>query len=272
VKSWITKFWLSGAEVAGNPRLVGRLPDQAASADVADALYQALNDLSADGVGVLKGESNIEVLRVEAQGSGSVWETLIKRCDAAISKAVLGSTINVEVGEGGGNRALAESQGDITITPRLQRSARLVCNTIERDLFGPFLEFNRHRYGGLVPVPSMNLVLYEAQAEIDQLAVASGVVRVDELRQSRGLEPLGENAGGNEMIRPAASAPAAFTAPVVPVAAGIAGGLAAESSQTEYRAVAVEADAGVPFRTAPWNRALTAAVRAGLARTATSGR
>lgn len=272
VKSWITKFWLSGAEVAGNPRLVGRLPDQAASADVADALYQALNDLSADGVGVLKGESNIEVLRVEAQGSGSVWETLIKRCDAAISKAVLGSTINVEVGEGGGNRALAESQGDITITPRLQRSARLVCNTIERDLFGPFLEFNRHRYGGLVPVPSMNLVLYEAQAEIDQLAVASGVVRVDELRQSRGLEPLGENAGGNEMIRPAAPAPAAFAAPVVPVAAGIAGGLAAESSNTEYRAVAVEADAAVPFKIAPWNRALTAAVRAGLARTATSGR
>jgi phage gp29-like protein len=366
VKSWITKFWLSGAEVAGNPRLIGRLPDQAASADVAEALYQALNDISADGVGVLKGESNIEVLRVEAQGTGSVWETLIKRCDAAISKAVLGSTINVEVGEGGGNRALAESQGDITITPRLQRSARLVCNTIERDLFQPFLEFNRHRYGGMTPVPSMSLILYEAQAEIDQLAVSAGVVKVDELRQSRGLEPLGEANGGGIMIA-AASVPEAFApsipveiarapsgvpeaAPVAPVqveaapvatealngaqvaalmeilqsvyagtlpapaareiirgafptiddasisrmlmqepavtpvvpsspepsvapvAAGIAGGLGAQASQTEYRAVAVEADAGVPFKTAAWDRALRAAHRAGLAHAATSGR
>jgi phage gp29-like protein len=366
VKSWIMKFWLSGAEVAGNPRLIGRLPDQAASADVADALYQALNDLSADGVGVLKGESNIEVLRVEAQGTGSVWETLIKRCDAAISKAVLGSTINVEVGEGGGNRALAESQGDITITPRLQRSARLVCNTIERDLFQPFLEFNRHRYGGMTPVPSLSLILYEAQAEIDQLAVASGVVKVDELRQSRGLEPLGEANGGGIMIA-AASVPEAFApsipveiarapsdapeaepvapvqveaapvatealngaqvaalmeilqsvyagtlpapaareiirgafptiddasisrmlmqeptvTPVVPsspdptatpVAAGIAGGLGSQASQTEYRAVTVEADAGVPFKTAAWDRALRAAHRAGLAHAATSGR
>jgi phage gp29-like protein len=366
VKSWITKFWLSGAEVAGNPRLIGRLPDQAASADVAEALYQALNDISADGVGVLKGESNIEVLRVEAQGSGSVWETLIKRCDAAISKAVLGSTINVEVGEGGGNRALAESQGDITITPRLQRSARLVCNTIERDLFQPFLEFNRHRYGGMTPVPSMSLILYEAQAEIDQLAVSAGVVKVDELRQSRGLEPLGEANGGGIMIA-AASVPEAFApsipveiarapsgvpeaAPVAPVqaeaapvatealngaqvaalmeilqsvyagtlpapaareiirgafptiddasisrmlmqepavtpvvpsspepsaapvAAGIAGGLGSQASQTEYRAVAVEADAGVPLRDAAWTRALRAAHRAGLAHAATSGR
>jgi len=265
VKSWITKFWLSGAEVAGNPRLIGRLPDQAASADVADALYQALNDLSADGVGVLKGESNIEVLRVEAQGSGSVWETLIKRCDAAISKAVLGSTINVEVGEGGGNRALAESQGDITITPRLQRSARLVCNTIERDLFQPFLEFNRHRYGGMTPVPSLSLILYEAQAEIDQLAVASGVVKVDELRQSRGLEPLGEaNGGGAFIAAPAPAAPA--------FAAGIAGGLGSQASQTEYRAVTVEADAELPLRDAAWTRALRAAHRAGLAHAATSGR
>jgi hypothetical protein len=215
----------------------------------------------------------------------------------------------------------------------------------------------------------MNLVLYEAQAEIDQLAVASGVVRVDELRQSRGLEPLGESAGGSAMIAAAAapesfvrgipdevvrapsnpaqdapvapvavdaapvatealngaqvaalmeilqsvyagtlpapaareiikgafptiddmsisrmlmdqppvtpvveSSPTSTAAPVAPVAAGIAGGLAAESSQTEYRAVAVEADAGVPFRTAAWDRALRAAHRAGLARTATSGR
>ena len=266
VKSWIMKFWLSGAEVAGNPRLLGRLPDQAASADVAQSLYDALNTISADGIGVLKGESNIEVLRVEAQGTGSVWETLIKRCDAAISKAVLGSTINVEVGEGGGNRALAESQGDITITPRLQRSARLVCNTIERDLFGPFLEFNRHRYGGLVPVPSMNLILYEAQAEIDQLAVDAGVVRVDELRQSRGLEPLGEANGGGEFVRAAAP-------PVAPAfAAGIAGGLGSQASQTEYRAVAEEAGAALPLRDAPWTRALSAAARAGAALTATSGR
>jgi len=236
VKSWIMKFWLSGAEVAGNPRLLGRLPDQATSSEVAESLYEALNTISADGIGVLKGESNIEVLRVEAQGTGSVWETLIKRCDAAISKAVLGSTINVEVGEGGGNRALAESQGDITITPRLQRSARLVCNTIERDLFGPFLEFNRHRYGGLTPVPSLNLILYEAQAEIDQLAVDAGVVRVDELRQSRGLEPLGEANGGGVMIA-AASVPEAF-APSIPV-------------EQLQQAPAVDAAPAVPVEAAP---------------------
>lgn len=199
VKSWVTRFWMSGAEVAGNPRLLGKLPDNAPAA-VREELYQALASLSADGTGVLSGGTDVVLLDPKAQGTGSVWETLLKRQDAAYSKAILGSTLNVEVGDTGGNRSLGESQADMTMAPRWQASARLLANTIETHLFRPFLEFNAARYGGRVFVPSLSLHIVEDEPAVDDIAINAGVVTRDELRRSRKLEPLGPENGGDELV------------------------------------------------------------------------
>ncbi len=201
VKNWCTKFALAGAEIAGNPRMLGVLPDQAVPDVVRQELYNALQNLSAESVGVVSGGTTIEILDPKMTGNGGVWDYLLKRCDAAISKAILGSTLNVEVGDSGGNRSLGESQADMTISPRWARSSVLVANTIESQLLKPFLELNRHHFGGHVFVPQLRLHITEDEPSVDQLAVDSEVVSKDELRRSRKLEPWGKEKGGDDIVR-----------------------------------------------------------------------
>ena len=206
VKNWTTKFMLSGAEIAGNPRMVGTLMENAPD-EVRQALYDALVSLSADSVGVVTGGSQVQILDAKLQGTGGIWEMILKRQDAAISKAILGSTLNVEVGDTGGNRSLGESQADMTIAPRWNRSATLVGNTISDQLFRPFLELNRHLWGGHVFTPRLKLHISEDEPNVDQLIVDKGGVSYDELRRSRKLAPWGPEKGGDNII-PAAATPA----------------------------------------------------------------
>jgi phage gp29-like protein len=240
VKSWVTKYALSGAEVAGNPRIIGRLPE-AAPPEVQQALFDAITALAGDSVGVLRGETELTVLDAKVSSDGGVWETILKRADAAMSKAVLGSTLNVEVGDTGGNRALGESQKETTTGPRWARSAASLANTIESQLFRPFLEMNRHRYGGMVLVPSLTLHIVEDEPAVDELAVNAGIVTVDELRRSRKLEPLGAERGGDRLV--------SIAAPTTPFSA------------------AQEAPAALPLASSPkpWARAMSIAGRAATA-------
>jgi phage gp29-like protein len=212
-KNWCLKFWLSGAEFAGNPRLLGILGEQGASDAARQELYDALQRMSADSIGVVSGKTTIQILDPKMQGTGGVWESLIKFANAGITKAILGSTLNVEVGDTGGNRSLGESQADMTIAPRWSRSALLVANTIESGLFRPFLELNRHHWGGHVFVPQLTMHIVEDEPEIDQLAIDAGVVKVDQLLRSRKLPPWGPEKGGDAIVK-IDKAPFAFAAPI----------------------------------------------------------
>lgn len=209
VKTWATKFALGGAEIGGNPRMWGLVPEHA-PADVVDAMYEGLQALSADGIGVFKAGSSVEINAPLAQGSSSVWDFLLKRCDAGFSKAILGSTLNVEVGDTGGAYSAAEAQGDVTILPRIRRSSRSMWSTIERDVFRPFLTWNRHRYGGAVPpIPRGESILIEdtpTAETVTAVVAAGGRVRQDELRTAAGLEGLGPENGGNAFVVSAATA------------------------------------------------------------------
>lgn len=209
-KIYANRFWLSGAESAGNPRILGKLAEQATAA-AREELYQALASLSGDSVGVVSGGTTVEILDPKAQGAGSIFDTITKTQNAEISKIVLGSTLNVEVGDAGGNRSLGESQADMTMAPRWGRSSALVSNTIEEMLFRPFLEFNRERYGGQIFVPKLAIHIVEDVPEIDQPVIDAGACTYDELRRSRKLAPLGPAKGGDNLI-PKAEAAAAFSA------------------------------------------------------------
>lgn len=221
VSSWVTKYALSGAETAGNPRTVGKIPEDAPAA-VQSEMYEALGSLAADGIAVLRGESSIDILDPKMASDGGIWETLVKRQDAAMSKAALGSTLNVEIGDTGGAYAAADSQADVTISPRWAKSGASLANTLEAQLFKPFLEFNRHRYGGMVFVPQLLLHIVEADPVVDDAAINAGVVTVDELRRSRKLEPLGEDRGGNELIKPALTPSFPMSAKEAPAATPLA--------------------------------------------------
>jgi phage gp29-like protein len=206
VKLNATKYWLAGAEVSGNPRYFATAP-QAASSDVFDELQSSLEQLAGDGIAAFREGTAVNIQAPLAQGSGSVWQTLYDNCNAAMSKAILGSTLNVEIGAAGGNRAAAESQADMTMTPRAMADADAMWETIARDLFRPYLAFNRHRYGGVVPpLPMGETVMFEPQAQIDDLIVRVGAVTKNELRASRNLEPLAE--GGDVLIPAEVAQPA----------------------------------------------------------------
>ena len=197
-KLWAQKFQLSGAELAGNPRYMATAP-QASPANVFEELLDNLNQLSADGIAAFREGTQVQVQAPLAQGAGGVWDSIRQHCDAAFSKAILGSTLNVEIGAGGGNRAAAESQADMTILPRVMADSVSLWETLARDLMRPYLVFNRHRYGGIIPpIPHGEMIMHEPRAEIDELIVRKGGVTLNELRQSRNLEPLPQ--GGDQLI------------------------------------------------------------------------
>lgn len=199
-KQAVTKYWLAGAETSAEPRFLGKLPQQA-SPEAASDLLDAMEGMASDGMAVVKGD--VELMFLEAAKSGSpTWEALFNRMDLAMSKAVLGSTLNVEIGSSGGNRAASESQDDVTIRPRREMDARAMWADIRRDLFRYIIDFNPHLFPPGTPLPQGRSVLSEDPVEVDQLIVQSGVVTVDELRESRGLSPLGGEAGGR-FIQPA---------------------------------------------------------------------
>lgn len=205
-KQVATKYWLSGAETFANPRFIGKVEQSAPGAQVVEDLLEGLEDLAADGVIVLRGGTSVETLDSKGEGAARTWESLVKFLDASISKAILGSTLNVEIGESGGNRAAAESQDDATIRPRQEQDAEQLWSSIRRDLFRHVIAYNPHIFPAGTPVPKGRSVLAEETVEVDDLIVASGAVRFDELRESRGLPALGGERG-EAFVKPAAAAP-----------------------------------------------------------------
>lgn len=265
-KLWVTKFWIQGAEVAGNPRYWATVP-QAAPDNVFEHLQEGLEALAADGVAAFREGVSVNVSAPLAQGSGSVWETRFNACNAAMSKAILGSTLNVEIGDTGGAYAAAESQGDVTISPRIASDAAAMWETIKRDLLRPYLWFNRHRYGGeMPPLPTGESIFYESQPEFSDALIRTKSITRNELRQAFKLPPLSQ--GGDEFVVDETAAPA------FPFSDDAVGGAAA----TAIDAATEEAPAGLPLSstTRPWETAvrlaLSMATRDGSDATQTSTR
>lgn len=254
IKLTSQKYWLSGAEWAGNPRAVGKYP-QSASAEVKEEFYQAIESMAADSPVVMSNESELQILAPLAQGGNSIWSELATRCDAALSKAVLGSTLNVEITTSAGSRAAAESQAATSITPRLMRDSAGVWETLTRDLIRPFLELNAWRYGGVPATPFCEHVFTNEMAPVvDQLLVDVGGATIDELRVSKGLPAWGPEKGGDK-IATKVDQPAALPF-------------------SDNPAPVVEAGAPVPFgrklSNSPWESAMR--IAAGMAVTGMSGR
>lgn len=200
IKAWALRFWLSGAEFAGNGRLVGKYPPST-HVNTRQQFFDDLGRLAAEGIGVFDSDVTLEMIQASSSGqAGSVWDTLVKWANSAFSKAALGSTLNVEVGDTGGNRALGESQGDITTFPRVQNDARRLSEVIRQQIFRPFLELNAHVYEDLVLVPDVEIVLYEDKPEVDDTLINARAVTVNELRRSRFLPPFSADQGGDDIV------------------------------------------------------------------------
>lgn len=226
VRYWWAKWqcianWLSGSEVAGNPRTVGYYDDPAATGTARTQLYNELVNISANSTVVTSKNNKVEFVSPSAQGTGSVWSALADWADKGIVITVLGSTLNTEIGSSGGNRAAAESQGAYTIDPRLVKDSGAMWATIARDFLTPFLSFNDWRYGGRMPaipkVKSRFREELEPKPSADLIDI--GGATINEIRKRDGLPPRPDG----EVIakRQASGGFGAFSAPAqVDVSAG----------------------------------------------------
>ncbi len=203
-KRWLEKYRLSGLERIANGLMYGVLPPNA-TATARSALQAGLEDISADGVAIFEDGVSINLLE-STKNPGEAWTKAIESLNNEISKGLLGSGLNVDVGSVG-SRALGTSQFDTTILPRLVNDAKRLAGTVERDWFAPALKFNSHLFGGQVP-PTPNLsftVVQEESAEADwNLLVQAGAVTQNELRVSVGLEPI---EGGDALVTAPSPAP-----------------------------------------------------------------
>ena len=199
-KRWQEKFRNAASERYGTPKTIATMPE-GSPGDAKQNMLDAMNALSFDHQAIVDFGTTVEVFEAARDASLGL-NAVIDHMNAEISKAYLGSTLNVEVGNTGGNRALGESQFDTTILPRLMGDATRLANTLERDWFVPLLEFNSHLFGGLVPpTPQLRFVLVsDDPPEVDQVIVDSRAVTVNEIRQSRGLEPWTAEQGGEQVI------------------------------------------------------------------------
>lgn len=203
-KKWAVNFRQQGLERFASPIAVGK-SDESASSEARAAFLSALEDLSANGAIVLEGAQELTLEGMGGDSSGaSQWQESIRHMEDEMTKAILGSTLNVEVGDTGGNRALGESQFSTTILPRLQAAAKRLAETLRDWWVRPTLEINARLFGGVPPLPEPVFGLEQEEAPvITQMHVDAKVVTANELRASANLEAW-EGPEGQRIVEPAA--------------------------------------------------------------------
>lgn len=189
IKANALRYQLDGAESAGNGLTIGT-QDPNADAETKAAFLTNIQNLGASGAIVMSPGAKLERISPLAQGASSVWSTLIDASDRDMSKAVLGSTLAVDVGASG-SRALGETQKAVTIDPRAEVDDDEIRHTLHRDLVDVFLELNRWAYGGRKPnVRTRSIWVEDDAPQVDELLVKCGVITNDQLLVSRGLPAL----------------------------------------------------------------------------------
>lgn len=184
---WATVWGAEAMEREGIGMWLGSLP-QDAGPDAADALRAELEQMTAGKVGVARDGTTIQLLE-SGRPAGEAHRAAQDRYESRITKALLGSTLNVEVGSTGGNRALGESQAAMTIVPRHLLMASSIVETLREQWASAVMALNPVAFDGRRQPPVMELqVVTEAPPVITPDAVATGVVTKNELRRSCGLE------------------------------------------------------------------------------------
>lgn len=236
-KRWSEKFNLSGAERYGNPLTVGVVPPNTPK-HIKEAFLEKLQQMSADSVGVIDQGESIDIKHM-GKAPTDIWQDLIDHWNQEIIIGYLGSSDNVSATHG--SNARAESQAETTINPRIDMDAKALASTWRRDLFGPFLRFNRHLFSRppATPILVFGVEEEEDRPDIPDSILRGRIIRRNEVRERYGLEPLGAQEGGDELLDVGAQTVegAPSFAPELPTEAGRPGaGAPLASARTSLRA------------------------------------
>lgn len=215
-KRYMRLFRQDALEIHANPFIYG-VYSPGSTDEAQDALFEGLENMSGDHRAVFEalsaeggGDGGDPIRVIQTTAAGKDHTDAINAMNAEMSKALLGSTLNVEVGDTGGNRALGESQVSTTILPRYISHGRRLASTLESDWFAPLLRLNAHLFSSTPAVPRIEFVLtQETPPVIEEMHINAGVIEQDELRTSAGVEPWGDERGKQiAKLAPAAGAPA----------------------------------------------------------------
>lgn len=94
------KFWVVFTEKYGMPHLVGKHP-RGASKEETETFADLLEDMVSDAIAVIPDDSSVEIQGTATTASADIYEKLIDKMNAEISKAILGQTLTTEIGSQG---------------------------------------------------------------------------------------------------------------------------------------------------------------------------
>lgn len=131
-------------EIYGLPIRLGKYPPGTADAEKA-SLLRAVIQLGHSAAGIIPEGMAIEFQKA-AEGSETPFLAMMRQCDDAISKAVLGGTLTSQTSEsGGGAMALGNVHNEVRQDLKAA-DARQLAGTLTRDLLWPLLVLNRAGY------------------------------------------------------------------------------------------------------------------------------
>ncbi|MCI1274350.1 MAG: DUF935 domain-containing protein [Clostridiaceae bacterium] len=94
------KFWVIFTEKYGIPHLIGKHP-RGATKEETDKLADLLEEMVQDAIAVIPDDSSVEIQEANKSSSAEIFEKLIDKMNAEISKAILGQTLTTEIGSTG---------------------------------------------------------------------------------------------------------------------------------------------------------------------------
>src|SRR5574344_2452356 len=94
------KFWVVFTEKYGMPHLIGKHP-RGATKEETDNLADLLEQMVQDAIAVIPDDSSVEIQEANKSSSAAIFEKLIDKMNAEISKAILGQTLTTEIGSTG---------------------------------------------------------------------------------------------------------------------------------------------------------------------------
>src|SRR5574344_312203 len=94
------KFWVIFTEKYGIPHLIGKDPCGATKEET-DNLADLLEEMVQDAIAVIPDDSSVEIQEANKSSSAEIFEKLIDKMNAEISKAILGQTLTTEIGSTG---------------------------------------------------------------------------------------------------------------------------------------------------------------------------
>lgn len=99
-KNYALKDWVVFAESYGMPMRIGTYSPSASPADIATLEKAVMTLGSAYGITISE-NTKLEIREAIKGGNASVYETLLRFCNAEMSKAILGQTLTTEMGSSG---------------------------------------------------------------------------------------------------------------------------------------------------------------------------